>query len=26
VVFEETYDTSLKPESESASGGEGGNG
>ena len=26
VVFEETYDTSLKPESEPASGGEGGNG
>ena len=26
VVFEETYDTSLKPESESGSGGEGGNG
>ena len=26
VIFEETYDTSLKPESESASGGEGGNG
>ena len=26
VVFEETYDTSLKPEAEPASGGEGGNG